>query len=247
MQNTAPTKALTRRANRWKTLAFVVGSLGFFIAALGVLLFAIPLAPPTSPNYGLYLLARTSVLALGILTVLVAIGMMIRAFTFRTDNDLAQLTARYLATRLDASYTLVRNVSHREIGYIDAVLVGPPGALVFRLLDDRGVFVNDGANWVRRNKRGEWVPAGIDATREAMADIHKLRAFLAKRNLGDVPVFGVIVFTHEPPAAHITLKDSLIPVANLSGLYAAIQNNYLAMGRISPQQSAAVVRLLEQN
>jgi hypothetical protein len=201
-------------------------------------------AVPSNPQYGTYLFIRTAVLVLGGIIILIALGLAVRALTWKKDNDLARITGRVLEPILDDRYTFIRNVSKREIGYVDAVLVGPPGVLVFRILSQQGVFANEGPNWLMRGKRGEWLPANINPTREAIADIRKIREFLAKRQLPNVPIYGVVVFIVEPPGVQLMAKEPTVPITHLSTLYANLQRDYLAKDRIDQASTAAIARFL---
>ena len=244
MRNIAPSRALSRRSNQLLTIAFFVAGAGIFAAAIAVALYVVQLATPSNPSYGTYLFVRGMVLAIGILIILVAIGMAIRALTWKKDNDLAIVTGRYLEQYLNDRYTLIRNISKREIGYVDAALVGPPGVLVFRILNQRGIFANEGPNWLKQNQKGEWIPAGINPTREAIDDIRKMREFLAKHNLGEIPVYGVVVFIVEPPHAQLMAKEPTVPLTHLHSLNDNLQTNYLAKDRIDLTAVTAIVRLL---
>ncbi|MCA9903189.1 MAG: hypothetical protein KC547_04975, partial [Anaerolineae bacterium] len=144
MHNVAPSRALARRSRQLLALALVIGALGAFIVALGILMIMIPLVAEGSGSFTIYNLLRDGLVVFGALLFLVALGVAIRAATWRTDNDLAHEVGRYLGKTLDARYTLIRNVSRRDLGYVDAILVGPPGVLVFRLIPDKGVFANEG-------------------------------------------------------------------------------------------------------
>jgi len=174
MRNEAPSRSLVRRANQVKTLALLIAAVGVFVTAVGALLAAIPFDYVGSPTYSLYAFVYNLALVVGVGLLIVALALAIRAFTWKTDNDLAMITGRFLAQYLDDRFDLVRNVSKREIGYVDAVLIGPPGALVFRILDDEGNFANDGVNWLRIKPNNESVPAAINPSREAIADIKKV-------------------------------------------------------------------------
>ncbi len=244
MRNEAPSRSLVRRANQVKTLALLLGAVGIFVTALGVFLAAIPLDYPTSPTYGGYQLLYGLALLVGIALLIVALALAVRAFTWKTDNDLAMIAGRFLATALDERFTLIRNVSKREIGYVDAVLVGPPGVLVFRILDDEGSFANDGANWLRLKPTGESVPAGINPTREAIADIRKVREFLDKRQLPNVPVYGVVLFVKNEPRVHLTARDPVVPPSHLASLINNLRPNYLAKDRIDQPTVEQIRRML---
>lgn len=244
MRNIAPSRALSRRSNQLLTIAFVVAGIGVFVGVIGIALFVVPFSAPSNPGYGTYLFIRAAVLALGFVIFLVAVGLAVRALTWKKDNDLAIVTGRYLEQYLNDRYTFIRNISKREIGYVDAALVGPPGVLVFRILKDRGIFANEGPNWLKQNQKGEWLPAGINPTREAIADIRKVREFLAKHKLAEIPVYGVVVFIVEPPHTQLMAKEPTVPLSHLQSLNDNLQNNYLAKDRIDLNAATAVVRLL---
>lgn len=244
MRNVAPSRALARRTRQLLTVAFVVAAIGTFVAVAGLALFVVQLVAPNSPSYGLFMLLRLAVLLLGVIIFFIALGLAIRAVTLRKDNDLAMLTGRFLGQYLDDRYTFIRNVHKRGVGYIDAVLVGPPGALVFRILDNRGVFANEGANWLKQDPRSGWTTAGIEPTRECVQDIKKLREFLAQNRLADVPVYGIIVFTKDEPQVQLSVREPVVPVTTLRSLVANLGSNYLARERIDDGKAAAVLQHL---
>lgn len=246
MHNVAPSRALARRTRQLLTLAFVIAAVGTFVAVAGLALFVVPIVGPNSPSYGLFTAIRIGVLLIGILIFFVALGISVRALTVRKDNDLAQVVGRFLGNYLDDRYHFIRNVSKRDIGYVDAILVGPPGALVFRILDERGVYMNEGANWLKQDGGpNQWVQAKIDPTRECVQDVKKLREFLAARKLDAVPVYGVIVFVREQPQLHLVPREPVVPITTLRALLPNLSGNYLAKEqRVNAGQITAVVQLL---
>jgi hypothetical protein len=244
MRNVAPSRALARRTRQYLTLAFIIAAIGVFVAVAGLAMFVIQLAAPTSPNYRIYSLVRIAVLVIGVVIFFVALAISIRAMTLRTDNDLAMITGKFLSRYLDERYLFIRNINRRDIGYVDAVLIGPPGVLVFRILDNRGAFANEGANWLKQDERGQWTTAGIDPTRECVQDIKRLREFLAKHGQADVPVFGVVCWTKEEPLVHLAAKEAVVPVSTLSALLTNLGSNYLAKDRMDANKAGAVMRLL---
>ncbi len=243
MRNIAPARALARRARQYLQIAIILVVVGFFLAALGLFLFVVQLVPgPEVPFW--YQAVRTVLLILGALVGLAGIAAAIRAVTRKTENEPALITGNALASQLDGSYTFIRNINPPGAAYIDAILVGPPGALVFRVLDNEGVFANEAANWLERKADGQWTPARISPTREAVDDIQHMRDFLAKHNLADVPVYGVVVFTKDAPAISISAKDPVVPVTLLSSIITNLGGNYLAKERIAQETANAVVRLI---
>lgn len=243
MHNLVPSRALARRSRTLLTIALVIGALGAFFTAIGFVLFAIPLVSEDDVLYGV---VRGSLVIFGLMLFVLALGLAVRAVTWRTDNDLAVRVSSVLGGALDARYTFIRNISTRELGYIDALLIGPPGVLTFRILDLKGILANEGADWLIQNRRGEWRPLGSSPTREVVADIDKLRTYLSGRNLGDVPVYGVIVFTSEAPATQLMGKTPVVPPTHLSSLLVNLGDNYLAKDRIDARRIADTVRTLYQ-
>lgn len=246
MRNVAPSRALERRARSLLQVAFFTAAAGVFFVFVGIALTAVPLAAPSSSSYGLYNFIRNAAFIVGVLAAISGILMGIRAITWRPDNDLAKITGATISHYLDDRYTFIRNVSKLSLGYIDAVLVGPPGVLVFRIVDHSGVYLNEIDRWLKMNPRDrKWIPAGIDPTREAVTDIKNLQVFLAKRGLAaDLPIFGVVVFIKDPPMLQLSQKDGVLPATSLSQLYASLQGTYFARERISKGAIDGVVKLL---
>jgi hypothetical protein len=241
MQNVVPSGALVRRSRQLLLVAFIVVSVGIFLAVVGLAMIVFPLAPLA--NQTVPAIARL-VFVLGVIAGLVGLGLAVRAVTWRTENDLAKITGNYLSQHLDQRFTFIRNVSRLGLGYIDAVLVGPPGALVFRIVGDTGTFFNEAGNWLRSDKQGNWVPLRYNPTKQAVDDIQHLREYLAKKGIPDVPVFGVVVLTQDPPATQLSVENPVVPAAQLQGVMDILQNNYFAKDRVDVPTSAAIIKTL---
>ncbi|MDZ4768498.1 MAG: nuclease-related domain-containing protein [Chloroflexota bacterium] len=245
MRNVAPTLSLNRRANQWKSYGFLVIALGAFLTAVGVLLNVVPLVGRTDPAFGLYSALRTLVAFAGVALLLVGVGLLVRAFTWRKDNDLAQMTAQALRASFDDRYTFIRNVSKRELGYIDAVMVGPAGVLVFRIVDAEGDWANENANWlIKKSATGEYLPAPFNPTQQALDDIQKLDTSLRAIDVNGIPIFGVVVFTKDERRIKLSARDSALPISHLGLLTVNLANGYLAADRINMNTATQVVKLL---
>jgi hypothetical protein len=245
MENVAPVRALVRRSYQLLQWAFVVLVVGIFLVVVALVLTTILLIPRTHALFPLYNLGATLLFIIGLLLGTTAVAMAIRAVTRRRENDLALETGERLAQSLDANYVFIRNINRSGLGYIDAVLIGPPGALVFRILDHEGAFANEGAGWLIRDKNGEWAPFRVNPTKQAVEDIQRLREYLAKRGLSETPVFGVIVFTKSEAQVSIAQKEPVVPVSHLDALLDDLRANYLAKrDRITAQTVAALRRWL---
>lgn len=248
MQNIRPARSLERRSRNWLLIAVVVGVLGLIAGVVGLFLHGIPLIVPSNPNYGLYSLTRDALIGLGVLLFLVAVGMAVRAVTWRQENELALAIGDALADMdiVDQRYTYIRNINKFAIGYVDSVLVGPPGVLVFRITQKGGTYFNEGAYWMQQKDKGEWKTLRWSPTKEAVQDIKKLREFLAARNLLDVPVFGVVVFTEDAPATRVTTQDPVVPVVQPSELSYELSDGYFAQERIDQLTVNKIARLLRE-
>ncbi len=245
MENVAPLRALNRRSRQLLQLGFVVLAIGAFVTVVSMAIGTIRLLPPSHPLFELYNLVANILFWIGVIILVIGIAMIIRALTRRKENDLALMTGDALGQSgyFDNSYTFIRNINRSGLGYIDGVLVGPPGVLVFRILGNSGAFGNEAKDWLVQNAKGEWAPFRTNPTREAVDDIQSVRDYLAKHKLGDVPVFGIIVFTSQD--AQVFEKEPVVPISLLHSLVENLGKHYLVKkDRITPQVAVAVRRLL---
>lgn len=244
MQNIAPTHKLSRRSRNFLIAAAVVFLLGVAFAVLGVVLHVITVVVPSNPGYDAYDLTRKGIIAIGAGLIFASLVMTLRAITWKTDNVLAKTVGDTLATFLDQRSIYIRNISDRTIGYVDAVLVSHHGVLVLRISDRQGVFFNEKSEWLSQKDKGEWRLMRWNPTREVVADIKKIREYLNDYNLQHVPIFGVVVFTEEPPITQFSVKHPIIPVIHLSDISYSLQDGYFAEDRITKQTAQEVVNLL---
>lgn len=244
MRNVAPSWALIRRASRLLQVATVLAGVAVLLIAVGIGLYAIPLVADADEPSQLFNLSRAFILFAGVALGLTSVGMAIRAVTWKRDNDLAKITGNVLAQHLDDQFMFVRNISKRRIGYIDAVLIGLPGVLVFRLIDWKGNYLAEVNGWLEADGKRQWVPTSANPTEEVIDDIKKVRAYLAEYGLEDVPVFGIIVMTRKEPEAQLMVKEPLVPALHLHRLYPHMQKTFLAKDRIDKQTVDDVIDLL---
>jgi hypothetical protein len=244
MRSVAPTRSLARRSTRLLQIAAVVILGGVFLFFVALMLYSINFVVPSNPGYSFYNGLRGALLFISGAIVLAGGAMAIRAFTWKQDNSLAIRVGEVLSPRLDDRYTLIRNVSKLGLGYIDAVLVGPPGALVFRIVDIEGSFLNEGPNWVKKDGRGEYRPMMLNPTAECMADIKSLGEFCARRGITQLPVYGVVVFTKEPPLVTLKANNPTVPPTLAAGIPETLAIGYFAAERIDTSTTTKVVKLL---
>lgn len=228
MRNVVPRVALARRSRNLLLGSVLIFLLGVTAVVIALFLQTVPLVVPANPNYGLYVGARTGLYVLGAVLVVLSVIAAIRALTWKQDNALAEAIGDALAEFLDERYAYIRNVSRSALGYIDAVLVGPPGVLVFRITQRSGVFYNEGARWMKQRDKGSWRTLRWSPTKEVVQDIERVREFLAARSLPDVPVFGVVVFTEAEPATLVTTDEPVVPVMQPHELSYELEDSYFS-------------------
>lgn len=245
MQSVAPIGALSRRSRGALGIAFVLIAAGIFSSAVGLGLYVFPLVTEASQSAGLFNFTRALVFYGGILLGILGLGVAVRAVTWRKDNELARITAEYLKEHLDSSYTFIRNINKRPVGYIDAVLVGPPGVLIFRILDWQGTFLGEKSGWLKPGRGNQWVATRSNPTKEVVDDIRSVRSYLAEYGLTDVAVFGIVVFIHDDPNVKLMLKDPIVPATHLASLENRLHEHYLAVeARIDKKSVKDIVDLL---
>ena len=232
MQNLNPTRIVQRRGREVMIIGAFV--LMFGLLSCGCSLVAFLLFSNSVFGYGL--------VALGGIIILVGIGFMVRGLTFRMENQPALAVADVLSRELDSSFTLIRNVSRGGLGYIDAVLVGPPGALVFRIVDKPGDYSNEGSDWLERKGGRTFVLSRLNPTRECVTDVLALRKYLAKKGLANVPVYGVVVFTN--PQTQLTARQPTVPIAALRTLTTVLRRDYLTENRLEPKTVETTVQTI---
>lgn len=237
MENINPTKSRNRRAGFYLwVLGAPVFMIGMISAASVIGLFIVPAFGPATVFVQV---------CLGLLLPFAIIGGAVgiyRGLTLPKDNEIAYQVGEVMRQSLasDPRYTYIRNVSRRNLGYIDAVLVGPPGALVFRVVDYAGTWRNERAEWRRVNPKNNKLQAAPDnPTREAARDVYALRKYLQKRNLDKVPVYGVVVFHNRD--AVLQGDGSVVPITHTHRLFEILKRNYLAEERLKNPQIRATV------
>jgi len=226
MQNINPSHSIARRGRFY----LFFGGLAFFGGAialtLAVLFFFFPLWETAS--FGV---VRALLILVGLVTLIAGIGLIVRALTLQKDNPLAYAVGEALTQFLDNRYTYLRNVSKRQVGYIDAVLVGPPGALVFRIVDYPGQWINERSEWIVKTRNGKMSPAKTNPTRECVKDVYALRKFLTKHGLERVPVYAIVVFTS--PHVQLSASGPVVPICEIPTLYQIMRRDYLTDERIA--------------
>ncbi len=227
MQNINPSRNIARRGRYYLFLGAVTFFSGAIAVTLGVLFIFFPLW-----ESAVFDLFRIFLIIIGIIFVGIGIFGIVRALTLQKDNPLAFAVGEALTQFLDNRYTYLRNVSKRGVGYIDAVLVGPPGALVFRIVDYPGNWKNERADWINQTKGGNLKPARTNPTREAVKDVYALRKFLKKNGLDKVPVYAMVVFTS--PNVGLSASGPVVPIAEVPTMFQVMRREYLSDEQITP-------------
>ncbi len=234
MQNINPARNITRRGRYYLSLGCLAFFGGGIALALGALFVFVPLWDSL-----LFTALDVLLFIFGIIGVVVGIFGFVRSQTLQKDNELAFAVGEGLSQFLDNRYTYLRNVSKRGVGYIDAVLVGPPGALVFRIVDYAGSWINERADWRLKASGGKLRLAKTNPSREVVHDVYALRKFFAKRGLDRVPIYAIIVFTS--PEVKLSAEGPVVPIAEVPTLFQIMRRDYLIDERIAPPAVRAAV------
>lgn len=246
MQNVAPTHRLNRRSRDFLIAAAVVFLIGAALAVAGISLHVFSLVVPSNRGFAMYDLTRKGLLSVGAGLSFVSMLMALRAVSWKTDNALAWQLGELLAQELDRQFVLIRNISERSLGYIDAALVSKHGVLVLRITKRKGEYYNIGGDWLRRGRNGSWRPMRWNPTRDAVADAMKLKQYLRDYQLTAAPVFAAVVFTREAPDLQLSLQAPAIPAVRARNLIPVLQDSYFAEDRLDPGTVQQVVNLLYQ-
>ncbi|MCZ7541342.1 MAG: NERD domain-containing protein [Anaerolineae bacterium] len=234
MQNINPSQNITRRGRYYLFL----GGLAFFSGAIAIALGVLFIFFPLWDSF-IFDLFQILLIVVGVVALVVGLGLVYRALTLQKDNPLAYAVGEGLGQFLDERFTYLRNVSKRRVGYIDAVLVGPPGALVFRITDYAGTWINERAEWINQTRDGKLRGAKTNPTREVVRDVVALRRFLARRGLENVPIYAIVVFTS--PNVRLSADGPVVPICEIPTLYQIMRRDYLTDDRITPQMAQQTV------
>ncbi len=243
MRNVSPARALLRRSQLLLQLAFVFITGGIFLGVVGLALYAIPVTGAGQEINPIVNLGRLLILLGGGVLFLIGAGMVIRAVTWKTDNDLAMMTAKVLIDHIDDRYTLIRNINGRPVGYVDALLLGPGGVLVFRTTDMVGKFLNERSKWLRRTNN-QWKISLSNPTQDALDDLKSVRDHLVHHKLEDMPVYGIVILTQPEDKIQVLLKDSVLPIVYLEDLVPRLYEGFLAKERVTnPKSIESAIKL----
>lgn len=230
MRNIVPARSLARRSRNLMLGAILLVALGAVGIVVSMFLDTVPLEVANTPNFTLYQFTVGALWWIGILSIIIGVGLVIRALTWKRDNPIAAQIGDVLARELnlDDRYVYIRNLSRMAIGYVDAVLIGPPGVLVMRVTNRGGTFFNEGSKWLQQVNEGNWKPLSWSPTEEVADDVEKIREFLQARNLSQIPVFAVVVFTEDQPATRVTTESPVVPVLQPQEMTYGLDHTYFA-------------------
>src|SRR5690242_4192310 len=123
MQNLNPTRIVARRGRDMMIIGALLLMVGLVMAGFGLIMLLVLMSTPLGVIF----------FVLAFLLLVGGFGALVRGLTYRMENNPALAVGDVLGRELDQRFTFIRNVNRRGLGYIDAVLIGPPGALVFRI------------------------------------------------------------------------------------------------------------------
>lgn len=242
MKNVSTKRAITRQAYQFTVFGFGGLAFGIFLFVLATFLGRIPFAPPGSASAATIRTVTDIMQFIGVVAAVAGSVALIRGLTFRRSNVLAERVGVVLSKALEDEYTYITSINTMRLGYIDAVLVGPPGVLVFRIVERSGTLLHEGEKWLKPGPDGTWLPAGLNASRDCIVDMRAVKNHLTRNNIVTDAIFGVAVLLGE---ARITEKTPVIPGVTLDGLLDRLRTGYMAKPRLDPAIASAIVSLLK--
>ncbi|MBK8137588.1 MAG: hypothetical protein IPK52_17535 [Chloroflexi bacterium] len=237
MKNVSTQRAITRQAYQFMVFGFGGIALGVFLVVLSAFLGRVPLAAPNTSSASTVQFIAGLLPIVGGVAGLAGFAALMRGATFKRGNPLADRVGTILSHALPDEYTYIRSINTFRLGYIDAVLVGPPGVLVFRIVEQGGTLLHEGNRWLKPGPDGNWLPAGFSASRECIVDMRAVKNFLARKQIVTEAIFGVAVLIGD---AKITEKTPVIPGVSLDGLLERLRSGYMAKPRLDPAIAALI-------
>lgn len=230
MRNMVSARSLARRSRNLLLLSIFIIVLGILALIVSAFMNTVPLVVQDNPNFTFYQNSIVGLVWLGAILIILGIIMIMRALTWKRDNPIAAQVGEVLEQELnlDDRYAYIRNLSRFAIGYVDAVLIGPPGVLVMRITQRGGTYFNEGSKWLKQKDKGEWIPLNWSPTEEAAVDVRKVREFLQTRGLGQTPIFAVVLFAEDEPATRVTTEQPVVPVMQPFEMAYALEDTYFA-------------------
>ncbi len=229
MQSDAFNRALTRRAQRQKLSGMIFLLAGLVLIALGILLLLFIFVPFTGELPQVIIVLGD--FAIGIIAVLVGLFRLTRGIATPTTDALGARLTQTLSPVLDEHHLLMRHVKPRGLPITpDALIVGPGGVMLLKLIDEPGIFRCEGDVWLLRRAGRDFSSWERNPSREMIQEIDAMGAFLAQKGLEGVPISAVIVFTHR--SAEISTRAPAIPITTLEYLPIELRRGFLLSARI---------------
>lgn len=236
MQTDAISRERARRAQRRMATGCITALAALVLIAFGVVLVLLPLF-----EGALQTLINVIAFALGGALLLVGIYYFTSGMAIPTADARSARLAQVLSGVLDQNHILVRDPAPAGLNArLDAVVIGPSGIMVFKVVDEPGIFRCEGDLWLQRAPGKDFQLWRRNPTREFLAELDQLRAYLNKRSLNNVPLSTLIVFTD--PHTEISARAPAIPVTTLFNMPTELRNGYLLRPRIDEELTRRVRR-----
>ncbi|MBN1285857.1 MAG: NERD domain-containing protein [Anaerolineae bacterium] len=220
---------------------------GFFLTLSGVLLMLIGLVIAVLNVFGggaVQNLLVVGAIILGAVLVVVGAVNFVRGMRTPTTDPLGARLAQTLVSVLDSRHLLLRDHSMQANLVVkpDAVVVGPGGVMVLKLINEPGIFRCENETWLKRIAGRDFQSWKRSPTREIIQELDVMREYLASHQLQNVPIDAFIVFTY--PAAEISVRAPAIAVTTLDYLPGELRHGYLLSDRIDMDLLRQTRRLL---
>lgn len=245
MRNLSPGGSISRQALNLLKNAILAVSGGTLIAIIGLAVSVIPLVGREGSFTKLYEISTQAFMIVGV--ILASSGLWLVGCAYRRrklDDKFFREVAVKLCDQFDSRFTYISNLNVRGLKGIDAVIVGPPGLLVLRLLDNRGDLYQEHGYWLQQGKKGDFIPLNFNPARELLSDIRRLRSKLAQHAMSEFPIFGIIVSLRSSTDVQYHTSGEVFPFSHVSTLVDSLNQNYLGRERVTMRAVRAVLKQL---
>lgn len=219
---------------------------GAFVLLVGLVLSIIPLIGREGALANPYQYLQQVLILSGLLIALSGLWFLLRANQRRKSDDLlSQDVFQKLSRQFDARFTFVSRGQLRNMRGIDALMIGPPGLLVFKFLHHRGHLYQERGHWLMQNRKGELIPLKNSPTKELISDINRIQHRLLGKDLADFPMFGAILSMNDADQLQYHANEEIFPLVFAPAMHERLKESFLFRDRVTLRAVGKVLEKLQ--
>ncbi|MCY4008591.1 MAG: response regulator [Anaerolineaceae bacterium] len=240
-------RGLSREAKKLLQVASLAILGGSFVLLVGLALSVIPLIGREGSFAELYHILQQALILAGLLSAVCGLWFLLRANQRRkTDDLLAQEVFQTLARNLDARFSFISSSQIRSVCGIDALMIGPPGLLIFKFLHLNGQLYQERGHWLTQNRKGELIPLKNNPTQELLSDMNHIQQRLDGQGLSDFPIFGAILSLNDSDQLQYHANEEIFPLVFAPSLNERLKQSYFFRDRITLRAAGKLLEHLRQ-